>query len=261
MPIRKPTLAEWFLSHQLRAIKKNQFHLPISIPIDVTRLRRHYTELGKSPPYTALIVKAIALMARKYPVVNRMGFAGLGGRRILEFDHISVILPIVMDFDGNRLLSAAAIRHADQLSVTEIRKEIQKAKDRKITELPVGKFILNRNNHLVNRLCLRFVHFLAYRLAFLQEQRGGGLAFSSLLHLKSPTLALMPFSYGPTALTFCAVSIHEQAGRSELLMGVSFDHFVLGGEDAMIAVKHLSEILSGLDAAAFRELCDEAFAL
>ncbi|MBT5092953.1 MAG: hypothetical protein HOM21_01835, partial [Halobacteriovoraceae bacterium] len=53
MSVRQATLEEWFLVYQLDRIKKDHFHLPFNLDIDISRLSNHFQKLGEGVPITA----------------------------------------------------------------------------------------------------------------------------------------------------------------------------------------------------------------
>ncbi len=63
---------------------------------------------------------------------------------------------------------------------------------------------------------------------------------------------MMPFSFGPSAITFCSTWATQE--RNHLSVGVTFDHCVLGGIEVTAAIRTFSRILSGDDEEGFQEL-------
>jgi hypothetical protein len=62
---------------------------------------------------------------------------------------------------------------------------------------------------------------------------------------------------GPTALTLGAVSVtRDAAGRHKLGIGVGFDHFACHGDQAIPAIKRLSDILCARSPDALRALTE-----
>ncbi len=128
MSVRKLTLQEWFLRYQLKDIQKNHFNLPIWLSINVTRLTLLFTSKGQRVPYNSLIIKTIGLMAARHPEVNRMHYRGLFSLRVIEFQQISVNLPILYEFEEQKVLSATSVRDPHQVSWKEIQKKLPKRK-------------------------------------------------------------------------------------------------------------------------------------
>jgi pyruvate/2-oxoglutarate dehydrogenase complex dihydrolipoamide acyltransferase (E2) component len=251
MPFRKATLEEWFVQHQLEAIRARHFILPMSAWIDVSRIEEEYRKNGENPHYTALILKALAMTAQRHPEINRVAFPN----GILELNHISVNLPIVLKRGDRTILTATVLRNIDRLSLGEIRAKIREEKSRDPLSLPVTGFLFRRSNTFLNRFYLRLIHWAAYRFPSLYEKKGGGLSFSSLLLAGDPATAVLPISHGPTAFSLCASSITDgPKGTKQLLLGMTFDHFALDGIKATQALNTLSKILSGENAEDFVRL-------
>ena len=112
MPVRKLTLEEWFLGYQLRLVKKNTFHLPTELNVDIRRIEAAYSDRGEKVPYSAVLVKAVALLARRCPGVNRMVFSTFYGKRMVEFESVDVNVPLLMDAGSGRFVFGAELRIA-----------------------------------------------------------------------------------------------------------------------------------------------------
>jgi hypothetical protein len=257
MPIRRQTLEEWFLVHQLRHAARRHFHLPLFVEADVTALARAW---GASPPWSAVLVKALALTARAHPSINRAVFRTFWGTRVVELEgDRRVNLPVLVTDDaGREHLSATVVERADERPIAEIREALRAARARRPADLPIGRlFVANRNTFL-NRLRLRLIHFLVYNLPQLYVRKGGGgLSVSSLLYLAEPGFRGWAMSYGPTAFTAIAISVTgEPDGRTVMRVGVGYDHFALPGHEALDALRTLSRILAASDPADLAALSD-----
>src|SRR5262252_1501458 len=101
MTVRKPTLDEWFLAHQLRFMWREGFFNPGFLDVDITALLEHYDAANTRISYTALVMKALAMTAREVPEVNRAYVrTPFFGDRVIEFDHISISLPVALSENG-----------------------------------------------------------------------------------------------------------------------------------------------------------------
>lgn len=244
MLIRKQTLEEWFLCYQLRSLKKRHFHLPIDVDIDVTELVRQETKPGEKPPYTAILVKTVAEAAKMNPNINKTLFRTLFGARIVEFDRIHINMPIVYKFKGRKHLGAVVIKDADKKSIQEINAEILKEMRKPLRERPVGRLVVDRKNHFLNRLSLKLVHFLVYNFpSFYVRKGGGGISVSSLLNLAEEGFHCRPVSFGNTAYTFCCSEVDiTDSGRHILKVGAGCDHYAAGGMELISALKTLTKV-------------------
>ncbi len=256
MPIRRQTLEEWFLVHQLRHAARHHFHLPLFVEADVSAVAKAF---GSAPPWTAVLVKALALTARVHPAINRAVFRTFWGTRVVEFDEVRVNLPVLVTDDAGRAhLSATVVERADERPVADVREALRAARARRPADLPIGRLFVANRNTLLNRLRLRLVHFAVYNLPHLYVRKGGGgLSVSSLLSLAEPGFRGWAMSYGPTAFTAIAISVTDEPdGRTVMRVGVGYDHFALPGHEALSALRTLSRVLAASDPAHLAALSD-----
>ncbi len=247
MPVRKQSLEEWFLCHQLGAIRRNHFHLPFSLEADVSAVARVYSDRNEKVPYTALLIKALAMTAVKVPEINRMVFSTPFGKRVVDFDFNRVNVPVVVEKDGKRHLAVMTVEDAHLLSLSEIRDRLRAAKSIDVGKLRIGKLVVGKKNNLFNRCRLRLLHRLTFAFPSLYVRFGGGLAVSSLLPLREEGLDLLLHSYGPTAFTLCSSTvISDAAGKQRLRIGIGIDHYALSGEEMVRASAELNRVLAAL---------------
>lgn len=255
MPVRKPSLEEWFLIHQLDHVAKTHFHLPFTLDVSVTSLRDAYQSLGSTPNWTAILVKASGLLLEKHPVLNRVVFRTVFGDRILEPDYIAVNVPVMINGDGQRHLNAAIVRDAHKKSVDEIRAEIKKSAARTPEQTLVGPYIYGRANTWLNRLRLRALHFVSSNFPSAYEKfGGGGISVSSLMNTFDGISALRIQAYGQTGFTIGVSSIDETTSGAQLRLGLAYDHYAFSGEEAAVFANSLSQVLRGDDIKAFTAL-------
>lgn len=249
MPVRKLTLQEWFLAHQLRRLWRDHHYVPVDLDADISRIEESYKARGKPTPYTAVLVKALALAAERHPVMNRMYLPTFYGPRIVDFDHVSVNLPVVVNRDGRRQTSAVTIRDAHRLTIGEIRGEIRAARRLRPEETPVGRFVHGRRNNVFNRLRLRAIHFAVYNFpALFLAKAAGGLSVSSMVGELGDDLRARVVGYGPTAFTAALCSVDRSVpGKTVLRIGVGVDHSACRGDEAAAGVQALSDVLRARD--------------
>ncbi len=254
MSVRKLTLEEWFLMHQLEAVKRRNFHLPGRMDIDVTPLVMAWEAKGLTPPTTAILCKALGMLLRRHPEVNRMVCRTPWGARMVEFDYVAVNLPVLIRHQERTHLSATVIRDPDRLSLLEITHLLREARERKLADLPIGKLFITNRNTVWNRLHLRLLHFFVYNFPRVYlKHGGGGISLSSLMHSPDPGVELRCPSYGPTALTVFACAVVRKEERHWLHLDIGFDHHALRGDQALGAVRTLGEILASNDPSPFLE--------
>jgi len=248
MPIRKQTLEEWFLCYQLKKLSQRHFHLPGSLDVDVTKIANHYESKGLRPPYTAILIKAVALAAQKNPQLNRMVFSTFWGTRIVEFENYTVNVPVIMEEDGKNYLSAITIKDANLLKISDITSQIKKAKSRKLSETKVTKFVVGRNN-ILKRIILRVIHFLVFNFPNLYISKGGGgLSVSSLQNLEDEFLDMRFYPYGPTAITFGLITVKKLPTKQTIMkIGAGYDHMACRADQMTLGLRDLTKILSTPD--------------
>jgi hypothetical protein len=247
--IRKPTLDEWFLAHQMRALGRDFFYNPGSLDLDITALCARWQARGERVPYTALVAKALALTARDVPELNRAYLRAPLGDRVVEFAHRSVNLPVALrDERGQVYLSAVVLRDADQRSVTELAAEIRQAQARPIDDTRVTRIVARRPNTLWWRTVLRGIHFAAYRWPGMGRLGAGGLSVSSLIDHADDPARMRAASFGPTAMTLCIMAVrHGDDGQKTLELGLGMNHVAMTGLTLRRMTTVLREYLSSND--------------
>ena len=254
MSTRTPTLDEWFLAYQLRSLNRDFFFNPVTVDIDISAVAERWRAQGKKLSYPALLVKALALTARRVPAINRAYLSTPLGDRVIDFEHISVNLPIALQENGQTYLSAMVVKNADQLSVAAIAEQIGKAQARPMDDTKITKIVARKPNRIWWRALLRGIHFAAYRWPGIERMGGGGLTVNSLADARAQPLA-RTVSFGPTALTVLITGIkRSDGGGEELQLGIGVNHVAITGLHTLQATKVLREILSTRDPAQLAEL-------
>lgn len=247
MPVRKQTLQEWFLDHQLRHEWTRRFFNPFSLDVDVTELARAYEARGRLAPWSAIVVKAAAMLAQRHPEINRAVFRTFYGTRVVDFDRIVVNFPVLYSHEGRSVLSAITIPEPHGLSIEQIRGHIREGRRRKIEDTKVARYVVGPNTFL-NRLRLRLIHAAAAHFPQLHIRFGGGMSVSSLLSLSDENVKLRITPFGSTAMTIGAVSVSKEAdGKHLLRLGIGIDHTALRGDEAALAARTLARLLQSRD--------------
>lgn len=255
MVIRKATLEEWFLIYQLDALKHRHFHLPFYLTVDVTHLYQQFQKKGQKMPTTALMVKAAGLVAKQHPAVNRLVFRTFYGWRILEPDYVSVNLPIMLRTDTGNFLTATIFKDVNRLTLEQIQHHLKVSLTQNPKDSQIGKYLYQRRNHFLNRIRLKFIHFLVYHFPrFYETMQGGGIAVSSVMNCNRDHVDLSMMAYGPTAFTLSSCNLTKEHDRYFLKIGIAYDHFACNGETAIAAANTLSELLSGENPTLFDQL-------
>ena len=244
MSVRKLKLEEWFLMHQLDYLRKNHFYVPIFFDVDVTHLAKIYEKLNVPLPVTQILIKASSLLLKKNPDANKVMFKTFYGPRVLELDHCSVNLPIVVRENRKNHYAGMVVNNAEKKSIEEISDDLHKAVTRKVSDLPVGKYIFNKKNTFFNRTRLRFIHFLMSNFpSFYRKAKGGGITVSSVMNLSDPKNDFRMVSFTNTIFTIGCCQLKKVDGKSILRLSAGFDHSIMGGEECMRYGKKLCDIL------------------
>jgi pyruvate/2-oxoglutarate dehydrogenase complex dihydrolipoamide acyltransferase (E2) component len=199
-------------------------------------------------------VRALALTARQVPEINRCYFPTVFGDKVIEFDHVSVNLPVMLREGGREHLMAATVRDADEKTVDEIHREIQAAQRRTLDDTRLTKHVARRPNTLAWRSLLRAVHFASYELAAVDRMGGGGLSVSSIITHREEPARVRSVSMGPTAVTLALTGVRRDGERTWLEMGMGIDHAAISGMAARRATDALCDLLSSRSAAALEQL-------
>jgi pyruvate/2-oxoglutarate dehydrogenase complex dihydrolipoamide acyltransferase (E2) component len=252
MPVRKLTLSEWFLAYQMRKMAKHHVHLPSFLDIDVTDIVQRFGDAlhgeRSRPPYTAILVKGIAMAGRRVPAINVAYFRTFYGDRILAFEDVTVSVPVLLDDGGRRHLSVKSIRGADKLPVPEIHEQIQAARKKKASALKLVRRLAGSSNNFIARTVLKFVHFVVFNFPSVFEKRGGGaFAVSSIVNHDPDAAPVWVPAYAPIAVSVALTAVLHESGRTVLRTGCGFDHTAIDGWVARKFVDALYAILTGKD--------------
>jgi hypothetical protein len=249
--IRKPTLAEWFLNYQLTYIEKNQFHVPAFVDIDLTKIYDHYQD--RRVPMTTLLVKACGLWQEQCPEINRQVFKTPFGERIYESNDFSVNLPVVLKESSEQYLSVTSIKAPHLKSIETIKSDIKKFAATKPSSLPVGKYLFQKKNNLLNRTRLKVIHFIVNAFPQIHEKHSvGTISVSSLLNIKIDNPSVTFMARGPGAITLTVCGVDED--NKIMKIGIGWDHRVCSGSEVVGASNELSNILEGRNSVIFERL-------
>jgi hypothetical protein len=242
--VRRQTLEEWFTDLQVTTIARHHAHVPFDMEVDVTPLARLYAAAGRRPPFTAIAVKGAGVLAMRHPQVNRIVLRAPFGTRVVQFDEAHVNIPIAIQRDGRRHLTATVVRNADQLDIETIGERLQAARERPFSELPIARRLATQKNTPLQRALLGARHFAAYAVPALYAKHGGGISVSSVVRPAHPGVLLRTPSFGPTAFTICPGTVRESGGRTILHVGIGYDHAALAGADAVACAEAFGALLA-----------------
>lgn len=246
--VNPPTVDEWFLSKQLKAINKG-LHLPFKMKSDVTVFAKHYRDQNKRPPYTALLVKAASQLIHEMPEINRACFHTFYGLRLVNPNYNAVNLPLMVEIDGKSVVTGITIEDAYKKSCEQIREEIKSKRPTSFDRIPLNKIIHCGRFKLWQKLKLRMLLFLFSNLPKLYLKKGGGgISVSSLLNLAQKNNIVEMSAYGMTTLTIssCSIETNDESDTHKICVGVAFDHLVTHGAIGTGAIIRLNEIIGEL---------------
>jgi hypothetical protein len=244
--IQRLSLEHWFVNHQLRAIKKDHFHLPGAFDVDVHELVKDIDD--PCGTMTVIVIKALGLTLEAVPEANRVYMRTLFGERLVQPDYIGINVPIRVKHEGGVVTTAVTIDSPQLKTFAEIKNELRAAVAGGLKMHPVARFVVQRGNYFWNRLALKMLAFVAYHVPTLYLRfRAGGTSLSSLLYEGRDAVPLTTMSFGPTTFTVLMNSLWKENGRWTLRLGVGFDHYASAGDLAVIFAKRLAKVLNGED--------------
>ncbi len=243
--------------------RAKRFHCPVSgvLELDVTELLAAIERArgaGRSVGLVGCLVRATALLLKRYPRLNHHLFHGLFRKREVAFDSIDCNLVVMREGEGGeQLLFPVVLRGADALTLEEIQATIRHHKTAPLDSLPQMEAI--RKIERAPRLALRWFsykvrsdhrfylrYFGTYGLSSLITRGWGPVAGHAIANTGS--------SFFPGTLSDRALVIEGKVVvRKVLHFMIVADHYILDGLDVMAACEHLRELVTepgrlGLDA-------------
>ncbi len=233
--------------------RAKKYHCSVSggFELDVTDLQAAIAKAraeGKPASLVAALVRATALVLVKYPRLNHHMFHGLLRKYEVEFDEVSCNLILMRRGEGGeRMLFPVVLRNADRLSVADVQAAIDHHKEAPLAELPQVAAI--RRLESLPRLALRWFsykarsdwrfylkHFGTYGLSSLMSQGFGGTSATTLANTAA---AFIPGLLSPRAI----VRDGKIEAREILHLLLVVDHYVVDGNDALLAMKYLRRLI------------------
>ncbi|MCB0370174.1 MAG: 2-oxo acid dehydrogenase subunit E2 [Bdellovibrionales bacterium] len=236
----KPSLAEvnsWSLNEVL--IPRNMVAMSALVSSEAldNYRKKHATDEGLSPSYTALILKAVYGVLKKYPEANRAIIGPPFFKKIIHFNSYDINVAVEKDLPNiPGQAYAPTIRNVDTKSVLEITKELKfyaqctEANDRhyslfmrilRYTPWPFAKWIIS----------------LPYWIPSLWQQHKGGACWVNSPSKTGPDLAItawpwpITFSFGVIKKRALVIDDEVKAVNTIPLI-ISFDRRLMGGGPA-----------------------------
>ena len=230
------------------------YHAPVSTcwEYDAAALsaaRRALRVDGRVVGLPACMVKATALVLRRFPQLNRHLFHGLLGKYVVEFGTIRCTLIVMRrGRDRERLLFPVNLERADELSVEEIQRTIDHHRYTPLEELPQVQ-ALERLKRLP-RLALRWFswrvrsdhrfyarYFGTYGVSCMAMREVGPVGGHTLANTGAA------FLIGPLRHT-AQVRGGQVVPRLTLGVMLVADHYLLDGMDMLEAMTWLGKLLA-----------------
>ena len=247
MSIRKPTLAEWAYIYFHERIWGRGFFVPITLDIDVTEIDHAWRAVGKTAPWTAIFLHAMARTAELHPAVNRALVKPWGQARIIDFEQVSIALPVLGEFDGKPEARIEIVRDVHRLTLAQVKDLLRSLKTRELKRTgTLTAFLRSWPNNLFTRAVVRFgIAWVELRPRY-YEKTGAGLGLSSLITVGEPGFSARPIALGPSGLGVTLTSPRtDENGRVWLDVGICFNHLVCRGDEAFVAGRTLWRMVTG----------------
>ncbi len=253
MSVRRASLEEWTYVYVHRRVWREGFFVAGSLETDVTAIAERFA--GGRTPWTAIVLKALALTGEAHPAINRMVFDTVFGVRVVQFDRVGVALPVLVTADGEPKARMETVFDAHRCSLAELRAELSRLREKPPARHNLLRFSETHSNNALTRTVVRLAAFTAFNFPGLLEKAGGaGLALSSLVSMHEPGLELKGAGLSPAGLSLSLGGVTERAGRVFLPLGLCYNHVVCRGDEAYAALKTLWRLLSGQGPGGYAEL-------
>ncbi len=222
-------------------------------------IERFKQQTGQRLTVTALVGKAVAKAFEAMPEANAI--LRLGGIYLREEIHLSFMVLMREGEDKKFDLGLASIRNADQKSLADIARALDKdvdvVREGKRRDLEQTKGLFRAIPTWLSRPLLKVLGFLSYglnldlRWAGVPPDPFGSATISNIgsLGLEGGYAALVPYSRCPMAIAVGAVQdepvVDEGQVRPGKVMRVftSFDHRVIDGAHAAVMARVVRECL------------------
>lgn len=218
---------------------------------DVTALRqqlRNARRGGAAVSLSSYLVKATATLIREQPNLNQhMFMTWWGSQRIVRFDDIHCTLVLSRRHEGEDLLLPLVVRHADQLSISEIEAIVHHHKVAPLTALAPMQ-ALERIKR-TPRIGLKIFSWRARTNPNFYLQTFGTYGLSSMVRQGGHTVA--GASVANTGVAFIPGSLRKMprlvggqvVARDVLAVGFVFDHYLFDGIAMVRAIEGFAKFL------------------
>ncbi len=246
MAIKKPTLTQWAYIYFHQRIWKAGFFVPGLAEVDVTPIVKAWEAVGEKPPWTAILLHALGTAGELHPAINRAVVSPFGALRIIQFDDVSVALPVAFEHEGKMNSRLEVIRNPHKRTISEIRQQLRDLKKKPLNPKGPTALLSRGKNVFWNRWLIKIGIWVMEQRPSFFEKNGASLGLSSLATFSEPGYVTRLMALGPSALslTFTGTRTDEH-GKSWIEVGFCFNHLVCRGDEVFIAGRTLWGLLAG----------------
>jgi hypothetical protein len=187
------------------------------------------------PSWSAIFIKAYALVAREVPELRRIYF-GLPWQRCVEFAHSTASVAIEIQYGGEAAVFPCVIDDPASLPLAGISDTIRKAVESPADNIPLFDTYLAVAKLPV--LVRWAVSSIVFNMPARRATRFGTFALTSVA--SHGTELLHPLSAWPTLLTYGVL-----AADGTIAVRIVFDHRVMDGYTVARVLLRLEEMLNG----------------
>lgn len=203
--------------------------------INVSRTAAARRTVATPIPWTAIFIKAYALVAAEFPELRR-AFLKFPRPHLYEYPASVAALTVEREYRGEMRVFAALIKDPASLRLTEIAKMIEHVQKSPIEDIK-SFYRLERIIHYP-RFLQRIVWWIGYNFGRLRANHFGTYGITSISSLGAES------SYFPTPLS-TTVNYGVMRENGEMDIHMMIDHRLIDGSVASRALLRLGEILSG----------------
>ena len=203
--------------------------------IDVSRTAAARRAAATPIPWTAIFIKAYALVAAEFPELRR-AFLKFPRPHLYEYPASAAALTVEREYRGEMRVFAILIKDPASLRLTDIAKTIEHGQKSPIEDIKA----FHRLDRIIHypRFLQRIIWWIGYNFGRLRANHFGTYGITSISSLGAES------SYFPTPLsTTVNYGLMREGGEMDIHMMI--DHRLIDGSVAARALLRLGEILSG----------------
>ena len=204
--------------------------------LDLTRLVKARSSLAVRPGWSAIIAKALAIVAQDEPLLRTL-YLRWPWPRFYELPKSVVLVAIVRDDFEDGVPIMMKLGSADEKSLQDLEADMRRAKTAPISQVP--SFARAERIARFPRWVRRLIWSVALNSGRMRSNRFGTLWITSLASLGSETVTAR--TPGPSLISYGL--LHENHSMEILL---HWDHRIYDGVVATRALRRLEEVLNNI---------------